>query len=109
MKVIKAFIHQHRIADAIQALKAAGGVSNLFVTTGQGMPVSMDASEQHYSMELGDAVIRECKLELLCDDEQVDTLVTAIRDHARTGKLDAGWVYVTEIIQAIPIGTVRTS
>lgn len=104
MKEIKAFIHQHRVADAIQALKAAGGVSNLFVSTGQGMLVAMNAGEQHYSIDLGDTVIRECKLELLCEDGQVHALVTAIRDHARTGKPDAGWVYVTDVIQAIPIG-----
>lgn len=104
MKVIKAFIHQHRVADTIQALKAAGGVNNLFVTTGQGMLVAMDAGEQHYSMDLGDTVIRECKLELLCEDEQVDALVTAIHNHARTGKPDAGWVYVTDIMRATPVG-----
>jgi len=105
MKEIKAFIHQHRAADAIQALKAAGRVGNLFITIGQGMLVAMDAGEQHYSMDLGDAVIRECKLELLCEDEQVDALVTVIRNHTQTGKPDAGWIYVTDVIQAIPVGT----
>ncbi|MFY9328437.1 MAG: P-II family nitrogen regulator [Georgfuchsia sp.] len=105
MKVIKAFIHQYRAADTIQALKAAGGVSNLFVTTGQGTLVAMDAGEQHYSMDLGDTVIRECKLELLCEDDQVDALVAIVRENAQTGKRDAGWVYVTDVIQAIPVGT----
>ena len=106
MKVIKAFIHQHRVADVIQVLKAAG-VSNLFVTIGQGMLVALDAGEQHYSIDLADTVIRECRLEFLCEDGQVDALVTAIRDSARTGKPDAGWVYVTDVIQAIPIGPIR--
>lgn len=104
MKVIKAFIHQHRAADVIQALKAVGGVSNLFITTGRGMLVAMDAGEQHYSMDLADTVIEERKLELLCEDEQVDALVAIVRRHARTGKPDAGWVYVTDVIQAIPVG-----
>lgn len=58
MKVIKAFIHQHRAADVIQGLKAAGGVSNLFVTNGHGMLVALDAGEQHYSMDLADTVSR---------------------------------------------------
>lgn len=104
MKVIKTFIHQHRAADVIQALKVAGG-RNLFVTTGRGMLVAMDASEQHYSMDLADTVIEECKLELLCEDERVDALVAIVRRHAQTGKPDAGWVYVTDVIQAIPVGT----
>lgn len=104
MKVINAFIHQHRAADVIQALKVAGG-RNLFVTTGRGMLVAMDAGEQHYSMDLADTVIEECKLELLCEDEQVDALVAIVRRYARTGKPDAGWVYVTDVILAIPVGT----
>lgn len=104
MKEIKAFIHQHRVADVIQELKAAG-VGNLFITTGHGLLVALDAGEQHYSMDLATAVIRECKLELLCEDEQVDALVAVVRQHARTGKPEAGWVYVTDIIQAIPVGT----
>jgi nitrogen regulatory protein P-II 1 len=106
MKVIKAFIHQHRAADVIQGLKAAGG-RNLFITTGKGMLVAMDAGEQHYSMNLADTVIEECKLELLCEDEQVDALVAIVREKARTGKPDAGWVYVTDVIQAIPVGAVE--
>ena len=103
MKVIKAFIHQHRAADVIQGLKSAGG-RNLFITTGKGMLVALDAGEQHYSMNFADTVIEECKLELLCEDEQVDALVAIVRENARTGKPDAGWVYVTDVIQAIPIG-----
>ena len=45
MKEIKAFIHQHRVADVIQELKAAG-VDNLFVTTGHGLLVALDARDQ---------------------------------------------------------------
>lgn len=103
MKEIKAFIHQHRAADVIQALKTAG-VGNLFVSAGQGLLVALDADEQHYSMDLATAVIRECKLELLCEDGQVDALVAAIRANAQTGKPDAGWIYVTDVSQAAPVG-----
>jgi len=103
MKEIKAFIHQHRAADVIQGLKAAG-VGNLFITSGHGLLTALDADEQHYSMDLATAVIRECKLELLCEDGQVDALVAAIRDNARTGKPDAGWIYVSDVIQVVPVG-----
>lgn len=103
MKEIKAFLHQHRVAEVIQKLKVAG-VGNLFVTTGHGLLAALDAGEQHYSMDLATAVIREYKLELVCEDEQVEALVAAIRDNALTGKYDAGWVYVTDVIQAVPVG-----
>lgn len=55
-------------------------------------------------MDLGDTAIRECKLKLQCEDEQVDALVAIVRENTQTGKPDAGWVYVTEVIQAIPVG-----
>ena len=103
MKEIKAYVHRSRVADVIQELKAAG-VDNLFVKTGHGLLVALDAGEQHYSMDLATAVIREYKLELLCEDEQVEALVAAIRDNALTGKSDAGWIYVTDVIQAVPVG-----
>lgn len=103
MKEIKAFIHQHRVADVIQVLKAAG-VSNLFVTIGHGMLVAIDDGEQHYSIDFGDSVIREGKLVLLCEDEQVDALVKAICDSAQTGKPEAGWVIVTDVVRAVPVG-----
>ncbi len=104
MKEIKAFIHQHRAADVIQGLKTVG-VCNLFVTNGHGLLAAQDADEQHYSMDLATAVIRECKLELLCEDGQADAMVQVIRDNARTGKPDAGWIYVNDVVQAIPVGT----
>ena len=102
MKVIKAFIHQHRAADVIAVLKQAG-CRNLFVVTGQGLLKAGYAGEQHYSMELAETVIHECKLELLCEDEQADSLVAAIRDNAQTGKPEAGWIYVTDVAQAVPV------
>lgn len=102
MKVIKAFIHQHRAADVIAALRQAG-CRNLFVVTGQGLLKAGYAGEQHYSMDLAQTVIHECKLELLCEDEQADLLVTTIRDSARTGNPEAGWIYVTDVTQAVPV------
>jgi nitrogen regulatory protein P-II 1 len=102
MKVIKAFIHQHRAADVIAALKQSG-CRNLFVVTGQGLLKAGYAGEQHYSMDLAQTVIHECKLELLCEDEQVELLVTTIRDNAQTGKPDAGWIYVTDATRAVPV------
>ncbi|MDA8256870.1 MAG: P-II family nitrogen regulator, partial [Betaproteobacteria bacterium] len=64
---------------------------------------AVDAKEQHYSIDLAEAVINESKLELICEDVQVDELVDIIGRAARTGQAEAGWIYVSDIIQAIPV------
>ena len=109
MKEIKAYIHNHRIADVIRALKESGlcnmdgtpGCRNLAVVPVKILLNALDAREQHYSIELADSVINESKLELICEDHQVDELVGIIERTAHTGQIEAGWIYVTDIVQAI--------
>lgn len=111
MKEIKAYIHNHRIADVIRAVKESGlcntdgtpGCRNLAVVPVKILLKAMDSKEQHYSIELAEAVINESKLELICEDHQVDELVAIIGHAARTGQAEAGWIYISDIIQAVPV------
>lgn len=111
MKEIKAYIHKHRLAEVIQALKESGhldaedgcGCRNLFAHVGYGVLKSSDRQEQHYSLDLAESVIDEYKLELLCDEDHVDEVVAVIRQAAHTGGNAAGWVVVMEVVSAVPI------
>jgi len=112
MKEIKAYIHNHRIADVIRALKESGQCNanagttscrNLSVVPVQSLMKAVDAREQHYSIELAEAVIYESKLELICEDNQVDELMSIIERSACTDQPVAGWIYVSDIIRAVPI------
>lgn len=110
MKEIKAYVHSNRIGDVIAALKdstAWGAVSgdghNLTVYLVKGSLVPLDNDERHYSIDLGQEVINEYKLELHCNDEHVAELVDIIRREARTGQAVAGWIYVTEIVEAVRV------
>jgi nitrogen regulatory protein P-II 1 len=110
MKEIKAYVHRSRIADVIAALKAsaawnAAGSSehNLTVYMVKGSLLALDDAERHYSLDLSDEVVNEYKLELHCEGEHVDELVDVIRASARTGRVNSGWIYITDIIQAVPI------
>ncbi len=111
MKEIKAYIHDYRIADVIRALKESGqcnanagaGCRNLTVIPVQSLLKALDAREQHYSVELAEEVINESKLELICEDHQVDELLGIIERAARTGQTEAGWIYVSDIIQAVQV------
>jgi nitrogen regulatory protein P-II 1 len=111
MKEIKAYVHRSRVADVIAALKdcPAWGSERgsrrhnlaIYVVKGSLMPVNTD--EQHYSVDLGDEVINEYKLEMLCEDGEVDEILTVIIAAARTGQTVAGWITVSDVARAIPI------
>lgn len=93
---IKAFIHRTRVVDVIRALKSSG-FRNLTVIDVKGMLKSLDDIEQDYSVELGEAVITEVKLEFVCEDQQEDEAVNIIREKGHTGQEIAGWIYVSSI------------
>ncbi len=111
MKEIKAYIHNHRIADVVRALKESEicntdgkpGCRNLVVVPVKVLFKTMGASEQHYSVELAEVVVNEFKLELVCEDQQVDALVATIRHGSRVTHAEAGWIYVSDVISATPI------
>lgn len=103
MKEIKAFIHRNRIADVVHAL-AHAGFHNLSVIDVKGMLKALDSKEQDYSLEIGERVITEVKLELVCEDElRTAEAVNLIRENARTGQPQAGWIYISEISAAMSI------
>ncbi len=111
MKEIKAYVHRSRIADVIAAVKATAAWGsalkarghNLAVYLVKGSLMAPDHEDRHYSMDLGDEVVSEYKLELLCEDAEVDELLIAICSAARTGQPQAGWVTVSDLVSATPI------
>ncbi len=100
---IKAFIHRNRIADVVDALYQAG-YRNLTVIDVQGLLKALDSKEQRYSVEIGQKVITEVKLELVCEgEERMEQAVELIRENARTGQAHAGWIYVSGLLSRTEI------
>ena len=104
MKQIKAFVHRNRVADLIHALEAAG-FRRLSLFDVKGLLRALSAREQQYSVEFGGQIISEMQMELFCEDAEVERAVAIFRQVGRTGHAEAGWVYVTDVEQAFPIGT----
>ena len=102
MKEIKAFIHRHRISDVVHELKQSG-YKYISVVDVLGLLKALSSQEQQYSVDLGTKVVSEIKLELVCDDDQLDSAIEIICRQGRTGQKTAGWIYVTEVEQAIKI------
>jgi len=106
MKEIKAFIHSNRVADVFHALKNANfckGACNISINNVADNLKALDNKERNYSIELGEGIITAVKLELICEDERADEAISLISEHAQTGQPLAGWIYTTDIANAIPI------
>lgn len=100
---VKAFVHRNRIANVVDALYREG-YRDLTVIDVQGMLKALDSKEQRYSVEIGQKVITEVKLELVCAGAQrTARAIELIREHACTGQAHAGWIYVTALIERIEI------
>ena len=102
MKQITAFIHHVRSADVIDALRDAG-YKNLSILDIKGSLKPLGERELAYSAEAG-VVISEVQLSLVCGDNQVDEVTSIIRKTGKIGPYISGWVYVSPIEQALPIG-----
>ena len=100
---VKAFVHRDRAADVVEALNSLG-FHHITAVDVQGLSKDLSDRAQHYSVEVGQKVVNEVKLELVCDnDQRVADAVQAIRENARTGQPSAGWIFITDIRSAIEI------
>ena len=105
MKQIKAFVHRNRVSDLVHALEG-GGFKRLSLFDVKGLLRALSAREQQYSVEFGDQVISEVQMELFCEDIDVARAVETFQRVGRTGRVEAGWVYVSNVEQAVAIGDV---
>lgn len=91
---IKAYVHRNCIADVVNALCNAG-FKSLKVIDVEGVLKALNTTEQRYSVEIGQKVVKEVKLELVCEtDNRTARAVALIREHAKTGHPAAGWIYL---------------
>ncbi len=103
IREVKAFIHRNRVADVVDALYKAN-FQNLTVIDVQGLLKALDSKEQRYSIEIGQKVITEVKLELVCEgEERMAYAIELIKKHARTGQAHAGWIYCSGLLERIEI------
>lgn len=103
MKQVKAYIHHVRTNAVVQAL-ADAGYRNLALLNVSGTLKPLSDDERNYSSEGGGLLIGEARLELVCEDTEVDAVTAIIRTHGRIGPEVSGWVYVSAMEQVLPIG-----
>ena len=61
--------------------------------------------ERYRGSEFTVEVLQKLKLEIVVDDDKVDTVVSAVQDAARTGEIGDGKIFVSTIDSVIRIRT----
>ncbi|MDD8042161.1 MAG: P-II family nitrogen regulator [Verrucomicrobiota bacterium] len=101
MKEVKAYIAKHKLGPVTRALHKMEGLTGLSVIEcggyGRGLVALKD--EPEFGFHSG------VKLEIICHDDLVETLINAIEKAAHTGLKSDGKIYVASIEQAVRIST----
>ena len=112
MKKIEAVIKPFKLEDVKDAL-AQIGITGMTVTEVKGYGRQKGHSELYRGAEYVVDFLPKVKIEIaisdeMVDDEMLDTVVNAIIESARTGKIGDGKIFVSDISQIIRIRTGET-
>ena len=104
MKKVEAIIKPFKLDDVKDALHDAG-VSGITVSEVKGFGRQKGHTELYRGAEYVVDFLPKVKVEVVCEDDQVDRVVEAIETAARTGRIGDGKIFVVPIEQAIRIRT----
>ncbi len=106
MKLVTAVIKPFKLDDVRAALETFG-VHGMTVTEASGFGRQRGHTEVYRGAEYVVDLVPKVRLEVLVDSADVDVVVTALLDAARTGKIGDGKVWVTPVEAAIRVRTGR--
>ncbi|MGH2556407.1 MAG: P-II family nitrogen regulator [Actinomycetota bacterium] len=104
MKLIMAIIKPHRLDDVKEALREAG-VRGLTSIEAQGFGRQRGHTEIYRGAEYQVDFVPKVQIEVMAEDDQVQTVVDTIMKAARTGKIGDGKVWVVPAEQVYRIRT----
>lgn len=103
MKEVKAIVKQFKANDILSKLIEAG-YPNLTVTLSEGTGNFKDA-EASISTHFSITDSKVAKIVLVCNDSEVEKIVTIISSLGRTGSQGDGIIYVTDVEKVYSIKT----
>ncbi len=104
MKLLKAFIRTTKVDDVVRALREAGA-PGITVSRVHGVGYGYEPMLFHLAPSEIRTAPEVAKVEVVCDDQCVDVLLTALLQAAHTGYAGDGIVFVTPVERAIKIRT----
>mgnify|MGYP001463566943 FL=1 len=106
MKKIEAIIKPFKIEEVKEALEKVG-VRGVTMTEAKGLGRQRGFTEVNTGVEYGD-FLPKIKLEIILQDDLVDTAVEAIRSAANTNRIGDGKIFVSNIDTVLRIRTGET-
>jgi len=103
MKAIKAFVKPFKVNDIFQNLLEAG-FPNLTVSMAEGTGNFKD-DESTLSTHFSITDSKMAKIEIVCNDSDVEKIVSIISSKGRTGNSGDGIIYVSEIQKVYKVST----
>jgi nitrogen regulatory protein P-II 1 len=107
MKKIEAVIKPFKLEDVKDAL-AEIGITGMTVSEVKGYGRQKGHSELYRGAEYVVDFLPKIKMEMVVDDDMVDSVVNTVVEAARTGKIGDGKIFVSDINQIIRIRTGET-
>lgn len=104
MKLVTALVKPHKLDEVKDALQALG-VQGLTVSEVRGYGRQRGHTEVYRGAEYTVEFVPKIKLEVLVGEGQVDDVIDAIVEHARSGQVGDGKVFVTAVDRVVRIRT----
>ncbi len=104
MKKVEAIIRPFKLEDVKLALVNAG-IVGMTVSEVRGFGRQKGQVERYRGSEFTVEFLQKLKLEIVVDDAQVDIVVGAIQEAARTGEIGDGKIFISPVDSVIRIRT----
>jgi len=103
MKEIKAFVKPFKVNDILNQLLQAG-FPNITVSMAEGTG-NFNSDESSLSTHFSITDSKVAKIEIVCDDSEVEKIVDIISTKGRTGNSGDGIIFVSEIEKVYRVKT----
>jgi nitrogen regulatory protein P-II 1 len=107
MKEIKAYIRKIKVEETVHALEKIG-VTDMTILDVMEVGRQADPRNLRLSVEIVEKYAKVSKLEIVCNNDKVQQIVTTLREAAYTGAPGDGIIYVTPVETAVKIRTGKT-
>jgi nitrogen regulatory protein P-II 1 len=104
MKMIIAAIKPYKLDEVREALTTIG-VRGMMVTEIKGFGTQSGHTEIYRGAEYAVNFVPKMRLEIVVTDAMVDTVIDAITNTARTGKIGDGKIFVMDVEKALRVRT----
>jgi nitrogen regulatory protein PII len=104
MKLVTAIVKPFKLEEVKEALRGVG-IQGMTVTEARGFGRQRGHTEVYRGAEYEVDFVPKVKIEIVCDDGQVDQLTKTITDAARTGQIGDGKLWVVEAHEVVRIRT----